>query len=273
MVRRSATWALTSDNMNEAATQSSSPNPWADQPENELGLITYYPPVLVVCRVNDTTAIWQVETDPNVTAGDFSGAWLVTAEGIKGFAAGAEWIENRDDPAAMAELLLANPVIITEESEGDVTYGGAADAVGSASGGAESGASAAESGAGVGPRMVDLAATHEAGQAAIAEAKARFESESPGKRQPAWGTIRSIEPIRPQAHGDGDSEGQATNGLRDVYGEDADKAVTSVLAMARGVRMWARDWTAFDKIRAKRLAGRMESGSEKVRFVPLRFDR
>ena len=49
--------------------------------------------------------------------------------------------------------------------------------------------------------------------------------------------------------------------------------MTSVLAMARGVRMWARDWTAFDKVRAKRLAGRTDSGSEKVRFVPLRFER
>ena len=87
----------------------------SDRPEDTPGPITYYPPVLVACRVGETTAIWQVETDPELTRGDFSGAWLLGPDGVKGFAGEAEWIEDREDPAAMARLLLVHPVFLTED--------------------------------------------------------------------------------------------------------------------------------------------------------------
>lgn len=200
--------------------------------EDTPGPITYYPPVLVACRIKDTTAIWLVETDPDVTRGDFSGAWLLTPDGIQGFAADAEWIEGRDDPAAMARLLFAHPVFLTEESEGDVGYEGMASDL----------------------KIIDKTATEQAARDALDRAREEFASANPGKKQPAWGTIRDISPVA----------GRSPEDLDD----DAKRAVTSVLDFARGVRMWARDWTAFDKVRARRLG----SEPSEVRLVPLRLE-
>ena len=72
-----------------------------------------YDPIMVVAAAGSaagpaagpaddpTFAIWQVETDPDVQLGDFSGAWLIDGAGIHGFAASADWIEGTDDRAAM----------------------------------------------------------------------------------------------------------------------------------------------------------------------------
>lgn len=190
--------------------------------------ITYYDPVLVACRIGNTTAIWQVETDPAVRLGDFSGAWLINEQGIQGFAADADWIEDRKDPQAMAKLLLAGPVFITNESQGEVDFG-----------------------AGGVVKTIDQQRTQQAAQDAIAAARAEFAAANEGKNQPAWGEIRDIVPV----------DGRAPEGLD----EDATLAVTSVLAHARGVRAWVRDWVAFDKVRARRLG----SLPAEVRPVPI----
>lgn len=203
----------------------------SDRPEDTPGPITYYPPVLVACRVGDTTAIWQVETDPDLTRGDFSGAWLLTPDGVKGFAEDAEWIEGRKDPAAMARLLLVHPVFVTEDSEGDITYGGLEDGE---------------------LHLVDVPASQEAAEAAVEAAKAEFE-EANGKKSTGWGEVRPIEAV----------EGHPPQGLD----EDAEKAVTSVLALARGVRTWNRDWAAFEAVRKRRL----KNDPAEPRWVPIRL--
>lgn len=203
----------------------------SDRPEDTPGPITYYPPVLVACRVGETTAIWQVETDPELTRGDFSGAWLLGPDGVQGFAGEAEWIEGRDDPAAVARLLLVHPVFLTEDSEGDITYGGLAEGE---------------------LHLVDVAASQEAAEAAVEQAKAEFE-ESNGKKSTGWGEVRPIEPV----------EGHPPQGLD----ADAEKAVTSVLALARGVRTWNRDWAAFEAVRKRRL----KNEPDQPRWVPIRL--
>ena len=203
----------------------------SDRPEDTPGPITYYPPVLVACRVGETTAIWQVETDPELTRGDFSGAWLLGPDGVQGFAGEAEWIEGRDDPAAVARLLLVHPVFLTEDSEGDITYGGLAESE---------------------LHLVDVAASQEAAEAAVAAAKAEFE-EANGKKSTGWGEVRPIEPV----------EGHSPQGLD----ADAEKAVTSVLALARGVRTWNRDWAAFEAVRKRRL----KNEPDQPRWVPIRL--
>ena len=74
-----------------------------------------YDPIMVVAAAgpadDPTFAIWQVETDPDVQLGDFSGAWLIDGAGIHGFAASADWIEGTDDRAAMLAALLRYPVL------------------------------------------------------------------------------------------------------------------------------------------------------------------
>lgn len=204
----------------------------SDRPEDTPGPITYYPPVLVACRVGETTAIWQVETDPELTRGDFSGAWLLRPDGVKGFAGEAEWIEDREDPAAMARLLLVHPVFLTEDSQGDISYGGLAEGE---------------------LHLVDVAASQKAAEAAVAAAKAEFEEANGGKRSTGWGEVRPIEPV----------EGHPPQGLD----EEAEKAVTSVLALARGVRTWNRDWAAFEAVRKRRL----KNEPDQRRWVPIRL--
>lgn len=204
----------------------------SDRPEDTPGPITYYPPVLVACRVGETTAIWQVETDPELTRGDFSGAWLLGPDGVQGFAGEAEWIEGSKDPAAMARLLLVHPVFLTEDSEGDISYGGLAEGE---------------------LHLVDVAASQEAAEAAVASAKAEFEEANGGKRSTGWGEIRPIETVA----------GHPPQGLDG----DAEKAVTSVLALARGVRTWNRDWAAFEAVRKRRL----KNEPDQPRWVPIRL--
>ena len=203
----------------------------SDRPEDTPGPITYYPPVLVACRVGETTAIWQVETDPELTRGDFSGAWLLGPDGVKGFSGEAEWVEGREDPAAMARLLLVHPVFLTEDSAGDISYGGLGEGE---------------------LHLVDVAASQEAAEAAVATAKAAFE-EANGKKSTGWGEVRPIEPVT----------GHPPQGLD----ADAEKAVTSVLALARGVRTWNRDWAAFEAVRKRRL----KNEPDEPRWVPIRL--
>lgn len=161
-------------------------------------------PVMVAGLEGDTWTVWQVETDPDVTLGDFSGAWIIDREGIQGFAASAEWIAERQDPEAMLRTVLRYPVIPIDEhtKEALAQLGGI--------------------------EMVDFGEVERASGEMIEAAKQEFAAESPGKKQPAWGSIPAL--------------------------EIADGPEPAVLRYARGLRTWIRAWNAFDKLRIRRLA-------------------
>ena len=146
-----------------------------------------YDPIMVVAAAGSaddpTFAIWQVETDPDVQLGDFSGAWLIDGAGIHGFAASADWIEGTDDRAAMLSALLRYPVLFV----GD--------------------AAAAEQ-LPTEVALVDVEATEVALNDALASAKQHFSDEFPGKKQPAWGSFRALEEFREAGKaGAGEAEG------------------------------------------------------------------
>lgn len=117
---------------------------------------------MVAATVGDVTAVWQVEVDARILLGDFSGAWLVDGDGIRGFAADAEWIDGREDRDTVLSLLLRHPVVV---------------------GGAES----ADLPATV--QQVDLQATVDRACAAVEQNREDFAEANPGKRQPAWAEI------------------------------------------------------------------------------------
>jgi hypothetical protein len=121
------------------------------------------PPVMVAATVGDVTAVWQVEVDARVLLGDFSGAWLVDQDGVHGFAADADWIDERGDRDAVLSLILGRPVVVSGDGEGARMPDGA--------------------------QVVDLVATVENARAAVERNKEDFASANPGKRQPSWGEI------------------------------------------------------------------------------------
>lgn len=159
-------------------------------------------PVMVAGLEGETWTVWQVETDPDVTLGDFSGAWIIDGEGIQGFAASAEWIADRQDPEAMLRTVLRYPVIPVDEHTKKAL---------------------AQLG---GVELVDFSQVELASGEMIEAAKQEFAAESPGKKQPAWGSIPALEI----------ADGPA------------------VLGYARGLREWIRAWNTFDKLRIRRLA-------------------
>lgn len=201
-----------------------------------------------------TFAIWQVETDPDVQLGDFSGAWLIDGAGIHGFAANADWIEGTDDRAAMLAALLRYPVLFV----GD--------------------AAAAE----LLPRevaLIDVAATEAGLEDALASAKQHFSSEFPDKKQPAWGSFRPLAEFREAEAGiagAGASAGEGADGAAAGAGagdaeraDDAERAaVASALKEAAALRGWISQYNAFDKLRVRRI-GAVNSEFSNARPLPV----
>lgn len=203
-----------------------------------------------------TFAIWQVETDPDVQLGDFSGAWLIDGAGIHGFAASADWIEGTDDRAAMLAALLRYPVLFV----GD--------------------AAAAE----LLPRevaLIDVAATEAGLEDALASAKQHFSSEFPDKKQPAWGSFRPLAEFREAEAGiagagasagegaDGAGAGEGADGAGVDGADDAERAaVASALKEAAALRGWIAQYNAFDKLRVRRI-GAVNSEFSNARPLPV----
>ncbi len=230
-----------------------------------------YDPIMVVAAAGSaagpaagpaddpTFAIWQVETDPDVQLGDFSGAWLIDGAGIHGFAANADWIEGTDDRAAMLAALLRYPVLFV----GD--------------------AAAAE----LLPRevaLIDVAATEAGLEDALASAKQHFSSEFPDKKQPAWGSFRLLAEFREAEAGiagagasagegaDGAGAGEGADGAGADGADDAERAeraaVASALKEAAALRGWIAQYNAFDKLRVRRI-GAVNSEFSNARPLPV----
>lgn len=228
-----------------ASTAASGAAPVAPEPVR-------YDPIMVVAAAgpadDPTFAIWQVETDPEVQLGDFSGAWLIDGAGIHGFAASADWIEGTDDRAAMLAALLRYPVLLVgDEAAAKVLPNDVA--------------------------LVDVAATEIALNDALASAKQHFSDEFPGKKQPAWGSFRTLEEFREAEAGVagsgaggsagegagsrlGESAGAANGGDSVANGSDSAaerEAVAVALQEAAALRGWIAQYNAFDKLRVRRL--------------------
>lgn len=204
-----------------------------------------YDPIMVVAAAgpaeDPTFAIWQVETDPDVQLGDFSGAWLIDGAGIHGFAASADWIEGTDDRAAMLAALLRYPVLfVGNEAAAKVLPNDVA--------------------------LVDVAATEVALNDALASAKQHFSDEFPGKKQPAWGSFRTLEEFREAeagVAGSGAGGGTAYESAGAADGSDSAangsgiaaerEAVAGALQEAAALRGWIAQYNAFDKLRVRRL--------------------
>ena len=193
-----------------------------------------------------TFAIWQVETDPDVQLGDFSGAWLIDGAGIHGFAASADWIEGTDDQAAMLAALLRYPVLFV----GDAA---AAELLPSD------------------VALIDVAATEAGLNDALASAKQHFSSEFPDKKQPAWGSFRPLAEFREAEAGiagAGASAGEGADGAG-AGADDAERAaVASALKEAAALRGWIAQYNAFDKLRVRRI-GAVNSEFSNVRPLPV----
>lgn len=192
-----------------------------------------FDPLMVAAVSGTTVAVWQVETDPAITRGDFSGAWLVTEAGIQGFAATADWIEDRDDQAKILASLLHYPVVLVEgttwETLDELVQGGV-------------------------EKKAEKADMEAAAQRAIEDARAEFTRLQPGKKQPAWGDVGAIETI----------SGPVPEG----HDEHATEAITAAMETARGLRQWVREFNAFDKVRVRRL-GTVDSSHSEARPAPL----
>lgn len=236
-----------------ASTAASGAAPTAPEPVR-------YDPIMVVAAAgpadDPTFAIWQVETDPDVQLGDFSGAWLIDGAGIHGFAASADWIEGTDDRAAMLAALLRYPVLfVGDEAAAKVLPSEVA--------------------------LVDVAATEVALNDALASAKQHFNAEFPGKKQPAWGNFRALAEFREAeagaagAAGAADAEGSAEESAGAGAGEaeragseDEREAVAVALQEAAALRGWIAQYNAFDKLRVRRL-GPVISEFVTVQTLPL----
>lgn len=215
-----------------------------------------------------TVAIWQVETDPAVQRGDFSGAWVVTPEGITGFAAEAEWIEDRQDPEAMIRTLLRYPVLLAPGTP----------------------RAPFEKLLGKGVLLIDPDATTAATHEEFAQARELFAEQAPGKRQPAWDEVPELGEFlakvssgveteaRDQTESDGESDsgsdrdsGSEPEAGEKILREDSQlsPAVSQALTTARNLREWLIEWNAFDKLRARRL-GQANPLHSEPKGAPLR---
>ncbi|WP_034966672.1 hypothetical protein [Corynebacterium sp.] len=229
--------------MSTTAPESTAAGAVANSTEAGESASVRYDPIMVVAAAGSaagpaagpaddpTFAIWQVETDPDVQLGDFSGAWLIDGAGIHGFAASADWIEGTDDRAAMLSALLRYPVLFV----GD--------------------AAAAE----LLPRevaLIDVAATEAGLNDALASAKQHFSAEFPDKKQPAWGSFRPLAEFR-----------EAEAGIAGA--DDAERAaVASALKEAAALRGWIAQYNAFDKLRVRRI-GAVNSEFSNARPLPV----
>lgn len=229
--------------MSTTAPESTAAGAVANSTEAGESASVRYDPIMVVAAAGSaagpaadpaddpTFAIWQVETDPDVQLGDFSGAWLIDGAGIHGFAANADWIEGTDDRAAMLAALLRYPVLFV----GD--------------------AAAAE----LLPRevaLIDVAATEAGLEDALASAKQHFSSEFPDKKQPAWGSFRPLAEFR-----------EAEAGIAGA-GDAERAAVASALKEAAALRGWISQYNAFDKLRVRRI-GAVNSDFSNTRPLPV----
>ncbi|MGJ4070899.1 hypothetical protein ACN4DJ_07130 [Corynebacterium macclintockiae] len=220
-----------------------------------------YDPIMVVAAAGSaagpaadpaddpTFAIWQVETDPDVQLGDFSGAWLIDGAGIHGFAASADWIEGTDDQAAMLAALLRYPVLFV----GDAA---AAELLPSD------------------VALIDVAATEAGLEDALASAKQHFSAEFPDKKQPAWGSFRPLAEFREAEAGIAGAGASAGDGASAGAGDaeradDAERAaVASALKEAAALRGWISQYNAFDKLRVRRI-GAVNSEFSNARPLPV----
>lgn len=229
-----------------------------------------YPPILVLACRGRATAVWQVETDPDMTRGDFSGAWLLDDSGVTGFAASAEWIPQRGDQEAMVGLLLAHPVVLADDVLG--SDAAASDAASSAAvssdaaaGDAAGGQNAEDSRRGAALIPAGLRVNIEATEAAVAEAldaaREDFAASNPGKKQPAWPAVTPIRPVS--------APGPA--GLEGEENADARAAVVAAMNAARGLRVWLREWSAWEKVRHRRLGPVDASSPSTLQAAPLRW--
>lgn len=252
--------------MSTTAPESTAAGAVANSTEAGESASVRYDPIMVVAAAGSaaagsaddpTFAIWQVETDPDVQLGDFSGAWLIDGAGIHGFAANADWIEGTDDRAAMLAALLRYPVLFV----GD--------------------AAAAE----LLPRevaLIDVAATEAGLEDALASAKQHFSSEFPDKKQPAWGSFRPLAEFREAEAGiagagasagdgadDAAADGEGADGAGVDGADDAERAaVASALKEAAALRGWISQYNAFDKLRVRRI-GAVNSDFSNTRPLPV----
>ena len=213
-----------------------------------------------------TAAVWQVETDPEVARGDFSGAWLVTETGIQGFAAGAEWIDERHTPAEVLRTLLRYPVLPAEGTTAEqilqiMSAASSTDSESapepadpSVSTPASEPASAPAEPSPPQPVILDRATIEGNARAAIDRAKEDFARLQSGKKQPAWGQIDNIQPV----------PGRVPEG----HDPATAAVIASALSTARGLRIWLDQWQSFDKTRARRL-GPVDSSHSELRPAPL----
>ncbi|QFQ03375.1 hypothetical protein CUROG_10215 [Corynebacterium urogenitale] len=197
-----------------------------------------------------TAAVWQVETDPEVARGDFSGAWLVTETGIQGFAAGAEWIDERHTPAEVLRTLLRYPVLPAEGTTAEqiLRIMRAASPTDSEPASAPADPSPPQ------PVILDQGTIEGNARAAIDRAKKDFARLQPGKKQPAWGQIDNIQPV----------PGRVPEG----HDPATAAVIASALSTARGLRIWLDQWQSFDKTRARRL-GSVDSSHSELLPAPL----
>lgn len=252
--------------MSTTAPESTAAGAVANSTEAGESASVRYDPIMVVAAAGSaaagsaddpTFAIWQVETDPDVQLGDFSGAWLIDGAGIHGFAANADWIEGTDDRAAMLVALLRYPVLFV----GDAA---AAEAL---------------------PRevaLIDVAATEAGLEDALASAKQHFSSEFPDKKQPAWGSFRPLAEFREAEAGiagagasagdgadDAAADGEGADGAGVDGADDAERAaVASALKEAAALRGWISQYNAFDKLRVRRI-GAVNSDFSNTRPLPV----
>ncbi|MGJ4076797.1 hypothetical protein ACN4BX_06990 [Corynebacterium macclintockiae] len=251
--------------MSTTAPESTAAGAVANSTEAGESASVRYDPIMVVAAAGSaagpaadpaddpTFAIWQVETDPDVQLGDFSGAWLIGGAGIHGFAANADWIEGTDDRAAMLAALLRYPVLFV----GDAA---AAELLPSD------------------VALIDVAATEAGLEDALASAKQHFSSEFPDKKQPAWGSFRPLAEFREAeagiagagaSAGDGASAGEGADGAGADGEDDAERAaVASALKEAAALRGWIAQYNAFDKLRVRRI-GAVNSEFSNARPLPV----
>ena len=244
--------------MSTTAPESTAAGAVANSTEAGESASVRYDPIMVVAAAGSaagpaadpaddpTFAIWQVETDPDVQLGDFSGAWLIDGAGIHGFAASADWIEGTDDQAAMLAALLRYPVLFV----GDAA---AAELLPSD------------------VALIDVAATEAGLEDALASAKQHFSAEFPDKKQPAWGSFRPLAEFREAEAGiagAGASAGEGADGAG-AGADDAERAaVASALKEAAALRGWIAQYNAFDKLRVRRI-GAVNSDFSNTRPLPV----